>query len=601
MAITLGDAIVYIKGDSAHLNKSLDSSEKQTKTATQKIGGYIKTGITTAAVAGAAAVVTVGAAMGKLAFEAMPIEGIRNSFQGLNVDADAALDRLREGSLSMVTDAELMRTYNEAAQLVGKSFADDLPDAMGYLAKVSASTGQDMGFMLDSLTKGVGRLSPMILDNLGIQVDLAEANQVYADSIGKSVDELTKSEQQTALMNQVMEKLAENTAAMPDITDNASTKWAQFQTTFKNLKNELGEALLPTLTSLLTIVGDLAKQYGPMVIDWAKLAITWLGENLPVAIATIKPILDQLIPGLMQLAEWLWQLWSVEFKFLGDAITFVGDNFNIFGPILGVIAGLILALTAPVSLVIAAIVLLATAWANNWGDIQGKTQAALDFIQNIIQVVLDAVQKFWAKWGDEIMALVDLVWGTIKTVIKAALDTITFVIQAFAALIRGDWQAFGDAILGIWRTAWDAIKTIISNAKDSILTIISGIIEDIKSKFDIDWGELGAKIVSGIKQGIEDNWGAMIEWFKGKVGDLWDSVKDFFGIDSPSRIAMSIGYDIQRGLAQGLTQGERLPVQAMRQSLSNVINNYTFTQNVTTSHLGNVAGEFQQAKALIGT
>ena len=32
----------------------------------------------------------------------------------------------------------------------------------------AAATGQDVGFMLDSLVKGIGRGSPMILDNLGL-------------------------------------------------------------------------------------------------------------------------------------------------------------------------------------------------------------------------------------------------------------------------------------------------------------------------------------------------------------------------------------------------------------------------------------------------
>jgi hypothetical protein len=46
-----------------------------------------------------------------------------------------------------------MMSYNQAAQLVGKQFADQLQARCNTLVKVSAATGQDMGFMMDSLVK----------------------------------------------------------------------------------------------------------------------------------------------------------------------------------------------------------------------------------------------------------------------------------------------------------------------------------------------------------------------------------------------------------------------------------------------------------------
>ena len=134
------------------------------------VGGLGKVALGIGAAVGTAAV-GAGAAIVKLAADAAPIQGISASFKALNEDADKTLKGLRAGSLGMITDASLMEQYNKAVQLVGQSFADDLPEAMQYLGKISASTGQDMAFLMDSLTTGIGRLSPMILDNLNIQVD----------------------------------------------------------------------------------------------------------------------------------------------------------------------------------------------------------------------------------------------------------------------------------------------------------------------------------------------------------------------------------------------------------------------------------------------
>ena len=155
----------------------MGQSETKTRTWTQRIGGLAGSALSTmTGMIGSQVIARAGDAVVDMVRNAAPLQGIATAFQGITGDSEAAMDSLRQGALGMVSDAALMENYNTAAQLVGKTFADQLPGAMQYLSKVSAATGQDMGFMLDSLTKGVGRLSPMILDHLGIQVNLTEAN-----------------------------------------------------------------------------------------------------------------------------------------------------------------------------------------------------------------------------------------------------------------------------------------------------------------------------------------------------------------------------------------------------------------------------------------
>jgi len=148
---------------------------------------------------------------------------------------------------------------------VGKDFAVQLPEAMGMLSKVAAATGEDIGFLLDSLVVGVGRLSPMILDNLGIQVSLAEATERAAEMFGVEADELTKAQQQAGMMSVVLEKLRENTAAMPDVADTAAGRWAALRAQFIDLRDEIGLALLPALNAILTTLIPLVEQYAPLL------------------------------------------------------------------------------------------------------------------------------------------------------------------------------------------------------------------------------------------------------------------------------------------------------------------------------------------------
>jgi len=278
-----------------------------------------------------------GRAISDMVMDAAKVNDARLAFQGLGGDIEA----LRKGTLGMVADSELMLTYNEAAMLVGKTFADELPSAMGYLGKVAAATGQDMGFMMDSLTKGVGRLSPMILDNLGIQVSLADANQEYAATLGKTVGELTKGEQQTALMNQVMEKLAKNTADMPDIQDSLTTSMARVKASFANVKDTIGQALLPVMADLGKQFADFIQDHGPQI----KEAIQKFSEF----------ITDKLIPAIKTLYEWIRdKLMPV----LQGIWGFIKDNME---PILAGLAVVLLAVVVPAFIAWAAAAISAAA------------------------------------------------------------------------------------------------------------------------------------------------------------------------------------------------------------------------------------------------
>ncbi|HUW10516.1 MAG TPA: hypothetical protein VM537_12365, partial [Anaerolineae bacterium] len=290
------DVADFMKNANAYDKKVSELTGKTSTAATTgtKAMASLGKGIATGMAAGAAALVGVGAAVGKLVSVTKDIPAVSAAFEGLG----GSIETMRQGSLGMVTDIDLMKSYNSAAQLVSKEFAEDLGPAMQYLSKVSAATGQDMGFMIDSLVKGVGRLSPMILDNLGIQVNATEANDAYAKSLGISAEELTKSQQQTAMMNLVMEKLKANTADMPPVIGTSAQAMASFQTTLMNVRNELGTALIPIIAELQTALLPIAQSlmttfsnpaFKQGVVDAAKF-IAGLVQSLldiePIAIRT---------------------------------------------------------------------------------------------------------------------------------------------------------------------------------------------------------------------------------------------------------------------------------------------------------------------------
>ncbi|MBU2249248.1 MAG: hypothetical protein KKD77_21045, partial [Gammaproteobacteria bacterium] len=402
------------------------------------LGGLGKLAIGAAAAGIGAAVTGIGALAGgvvALAKEAASLGPISDAFAGLNESvgrsADDMLKALQAGSKGLITNTDLMTSFNKAAQLVSVDFAQRLPDAMGMLGKVAAATGQDMGFLLDSLVTGVGRLSPMILDNLGIQVDLTAAQEEYAASIGKTAGELTKQEQQTALMNQVMTKLAKNTASMPDISD----PFKQLSVTMTNLKNDVAMAIGPVV---LPLIQDLANSISRFVQSdefqaWIKSAVGWLR--------------DSFVPALRQIWEWL----STNLPPAIQAISAFVTSTLI--PALQRFGGFIQSDIAP---------------------------AVQSFIEFFTVTIPNGIQQFVAFL--EATGIADLIRGIF--------DNIMLGLSLFKAMWEGDWRRVGEIMrqmvdnaigtaISLFKKFWGNVLAI--DWRDLGASIIRGIGEGLKS------------------------------------------------------------------------------------------------------------------------
>lgn len=199
-----------------------------------KTAGAIAAGVTAAigATAGAIKLLTDAAQEGA-AFQRIE-EASGSLAASMGADMDEILSALRGASLGMVSDFDLMQAASRAMMLGVSADAGQLSQLM----EVAAIRGRAMGLSttqaFNDIVTGIGRASPLILDNLGIVVD-AEANyQAYADSIGKTSEELSKAEKTQALLNGVLESskgLLESTGGLT--VDNAG-KWEQLSAAQKN-------------------------------------------------------------------------------------------------------------------------------------------------------------------------------------------------------------------------------------------------------------------------------------------------------------------------------------------------------------------------------
>ena len=92
------------------------------------------------------------------------MEGVRKSFE--NINQVGLLDNLRKATKGTVSDLELMKQAINAKNLGVP--VENLGTMFEFARRRAKETGESVQFLSESIVKGIGRKSPLILDNLGI-------------------------------------------------------------------------------------------------------------------------------------------------------------------------------------------------------------------------------------------------------------------------------------------------------------------------------------------------------------------------------------------------------------------------------------------------
>lgn len=186
------------------------------------------------------------------------VRAFNNLTQSVAVASDALFNDLRVAAKGTISDMQLLTSANEALAgatgETGKFFGESLPGLL-RIARVQASaTGKDIGFLFNSLVSGIKRSSPLLIDNTGLVLKVGEANEKYAESIGKTVDQLTAQERQIALLQATLEAGERSIEAIGDANETLAVKLARTQALFANIRDTIGIALQPLFRAFQDLV-----------------------------------------------------------------------------------------------------------------------------------------------------------------------------------------------------------------------------------------------------------------------------------------------------------------------------------------------------------
>lgn len=437
-------------------------------------------------------------------------------FQNLGIEGPAAMGLINQGleagarSGDLVADAikEFSIRAIDGSKLTSEGF-DAIGLSAGDMAATIAAGGPEAATALDTVLDSLSAMEDPV-------VRVAAAVKLFgtqAEDLGDALFALDPSEAVTALGDVT-------TAA--ELTDAAgSTTSAKMTELGRSFKTGLADALtpiIPLLQGAMDVLIPLAPILGPIA--------------LAIAAVTI--------------AQWAW-------------------NVAMMANPIGLIIIAVVALIAIIWAIVANWDTIKNALLVNWEFTKAKAAEVWGAIKDFFVMIGTAIKDFFVGIWNGITGFLTGVWNTIVSIatsvwngIKAFFSSIWNAIvtgvrtqvQIFLSII--DWFKELPGKVKAW---FGALKDAAVNKLVELVNWAKGLpgrISDALGNIKDKLLDKGKDLINGLLNGMKNAAGAVKDWVMGLLGDIADSVKDFFGIASPSKLMHGFGENIGDGLARGI-------------------------------------------------
>jgi len=123
------------------------------------------------------------------------------------------LEGAQAATHGLMSQSSLAVSASQALALGVVKTEDEFNQLASDAAKIALKLGTSTDQMLGDLTTALGRGSAMILDNAGIILKVSDANEAYAKSVGKTVEQLDEAEKKIAFQTAAMEAIRKSADA----------------------------------------------------------------------------------------------------------------------------------------------------------------------------------------------------------------------------------------------------------------------------------------------------------------------------------------------------------------------------------------------------
>lgn len=458
-----------------------------------------------------------------------PIENIQNAYQGFAKQNYTMLDNLKLGYGG--TKTEMERLLADAQKLSGVEYNID-----------------NLGDVYDAIH--------VIQEDLGLTgVAAAEAEGTFTGSMGA--------------MKASAENLLANLALGNDITGDIQALMGNIQTfVMGNLAPMIGNILaaLPELLSgagsmiiqALNLVSNNADGIVQMGIDFVVALVQAIVEAVPYLIEAAVNLIAALGEALVN-TDWL-QVGT-------DLITGLNESMELAaGEIFGADGNILTAFLDSIT-----------------ANLPGVLEKGVEIVTNLVNGILQNLPMLITTALEMMFQFTSFIYQNLPTIMAAGVelllnlvngivDNLPTIVTTAVEVMAGFMAGIGQQLPNILMKGIEIIGKLIAGLIQAIPKIVAAIpkiiLAMVKTFLSYDWFSIGKNILLGIKDGIVKSVSLVVEAAKEAAQSIWDAIKSFFSIGSPSKLMAYAGEMIDVGFANGITDNKGL-VDSAISSLSN--------------------------------
>lgn len=556
---------VFLEGGDA-TTKQLDGIDKKAggigNTLGKVAGGIVKTG----AIVGTAVLGVGAAVMGLATKTAQHADAIDETSQkiGISKTAYQEWDYVLSQSGASVDGLQMgVKTLSKAAveAASGNAQYSDAFKTLGISVTDASGNIKDQETLLNETITALAGMK-----------NETERTAIASSLLGKSATELSP------ILNGGAEAIQNTKDRAHELglvmSDEAVMAGGEMADSMETLQATLGALINNAMGPLLPLINDLINEFIKIVPPLLEFIQPLVAKLMPV----ISTMIDKLLPVFIKLFEALVPILDPlidVFMLLVDdvLIPFVDLLVPIIDTILPIFIDLFKMLIPVLKPIIDLFFQIVKAVLPPLIDIIKQLAAAL---MPIIAAILPVVIDLFKKLAPYITQIIDLFMQIVKAVLPpliAILPTLTPLLMAilniFMKLVDTVLPAFGSAISWVTKTLVPAISGAfkgLSPIIDGLVGFISALPGKIVSFFTETPAKLlqiGKNIVTGLWDGIK----SMASWVETKIKGLFqgilDTVKNIFGIASPSKVFEGFGVNLDKGFANGILKSVGLVENAI--------------------------------------
>lgn len=206
--------------------------------------------------------------------------------------------------------------------------------------------------------------------------------------------------------------------------------------------------------------------------------------------------------------------------------------------------------------------------------------AALQIITALATGIFQALPTLLEQLPGLVRSLVETLLTQIPVIIEAGVELLVALIEDLPTIINTIVEVLPEIVDAIVSTLMDNLPALIEagvtlfvalvenmpEITKQIVACIPVLIDNMLQEFAnliVKFEDMGWDIMMGLADGIANSVGAVIKKSVDSLGGVVDSIKEYFGIASPSKMFEEFGGYLDMGLAIGIDENADMPINAM--------------------------------------